>query len=72
MSECPEVQPSGPATLEAGPRATHSYRVNNLFIIALCYVTILSAFSAQKCVNVFEFSDVSQSIHKDGFWQSLV
>ncbi len=21
---------------------------------------------------VFEFSDVSQSIHKDGFWQSLM
>ncbi len=22
--------------------------------------------------NFFEFSDVSQSIHKDGFWQSVM
>ncbi len=55
--------PRGPASrawdcrwraLEAGPRATYSYQVNNLFIIPLCYVTILSASSARKCVNFFK------------------
>ncbi len=25
-----------------------------------------------KIVKLFEFSDVSPSIHKDGFWQSLM
>ncbi len=24
------------------------------------------------CCIIFEFSDISQSIHKDGFWQSLI
>ncbi len=38
-------------SLEAGPRATHSYQVNNLFIIPLCCFTILSASSARKYVK---------------------
>ncbi len=53
MSEWPEVQPPGPETTGRGPwrLATHSYQVNNLFIIPLCYVTILSASSAWRHDN---------------------
>ncbi len=40
--------------LEAGRWATHSYEVNNLFIIALYYVTILSASPAWKFVNFYK------------------
>ncbi len=42
------------SALETGPRAPHSYQVKNLFIIPLCYVTILSTSSTLKCVNVFK------------------
>ncbi len=40
----------GPASRAQDRRATHSYQVNNLFIIPQCYVTILSASSARQCV----------------------
>ncbi len=32
------------------PQTTHSYQANNLLIIPLCYIRILSASSARKCV----------------------
>ncbi len=31
--------------LKAGPQATHSYQVNNLFVIPLCYVKKIISFS---------------------------
>ncbi len=49
-----------PRTLVAGPWATHSYQVNNLYIIPLYYVTILSVSPVRKWVN-FKFSSDFQN-----------
>ncbi len=59
--------------LEAGPRATHSYQANNLFIFyhliivyyTLCYVMILSASPAWKLMNLKKniYRTINSKIH---------